>query len=196
MVRLPDSKFNFSMSDLYLGHEKFCSTGDRDILRNVLTEVNRPRPASKGRITRSNNIVNGIIIPSWGPRHFVHTYTFGKTQRLEKWLTLESGLNWKGRLRELYCRKLKIVAPKLFICPLCNAHIGRLKVHCCSDYNDKSRISTPSPHSTPPSSPSPSPSSSSPPSPSSCSSCSSAITTKVKPKQQQQSHSHKVLTDY
>lgn len=143
LLCVPEAKFKFDMADFYHKIEKNCSTDNRSVLNAVLIDVNRPRNG-KSRMTRSNNVINGVVSASWGPRHYVHTYTFNKTQRLERWATLESGLNWKGRIKAFCCRPFKIVAPRMLTCPLCKTHLGRTKNHNCSDYRNSPRRISPS----------------------------------------------------
>lgn len=69
----------------------------------------------------------------WGPRLFHHEYTFTKTQRLEKYKRLETGLDWRGRLLALSLKPVKVVVEKILTCPCCLEPVDVESGHSCGN---------------------------------------------------------------
>ncbi|KAI1303724.1 hypothetical protein HDE_02211 [Halotydeus destructor] len=73
----------------------------------------------------------------------VHSYAFTKQERLEKYFTLDSGLDWRGRLLALHCTPLSISVRKMQRCPSCKEKL--VKGHSCVRKADKEQVAPPRP---------------------------------------------------
>jgi hypothetical protein len=69
------------------------------------------------RITRNSSNSD------WNPRKNQHKYSFSKRQRLEKWKTIETGLDWRSRLLKSQCKRVFVKMFRVIKCPLCSQTI-------------------------------------------------------------------------
>jgi hypothetical protein len=96
-----------------------------DYLSATNMSFNNLSANSVSRITRNSNNCD------WNPRRNQHTYCFNKRERLEKWKTLETGLDWRSRLLKSQCKRVFIKMFRVIKCPLCSQTID--SEHQCSE---------------------------------------------------------------
>jgi hypothetical protein len=68
----------------------------------------------------------------WNSRKNQHKYCFNKRERLEKWKTMETGLDWKSRLLKSQCKRVFVKMFRVIKCPLCSQTIDS-EHQCYSD---------------------------------------------------------------
>jgi len=71
----------------------------------------------------------------WSCRHNHHSYCFTRRQRLEKWCRLETGLDWRSRLKKSQCRRLRVKLKRLISCPICTETVDFSPRHQCWQMN-------------------------------------------------------------
>jgi hypothetical protein len=81
------------------------------------------------RLLRSQQMINPAS-NAWGLKSY-HIYTFSKQDRMEKMKTMETGLDWKGRLVAMHCDSFSLDAKKEVICESCNQEINGDDGHNC-----------------------------------------------------------------
>lgn len=74
------------------------------------------------------------------PSNFVHTYTFSRQERMEKFLTLDTGLDWRGRLKAMDCQPLSVVVTEIRNCTCCRSRICTKKGHSCGKEANKEQM--------------------------------------------------------
>ena len=85
--------------------EKYCNQMD-------IVSVSAPQNAKLStRITRSTTSFAGLD-RMWGQRNDSHQYSFTRRQRLNRYLKLETGLDWKSRLVKKHCRTIDVEVAK------------------------------------------------------------------------------------
>lgn len=107
-------------------NEEYCC--HRDICSVNVSQSTK----SSTRITRSNTGFAGID-RMWGPRSESHEYCFNRKQRLEKYLRLETGLNWKSRIIAMQCKPVDVEITKVTRCPCCLELVEPEWGHSCRD---------------------------------------------------------------
>lgn len=105
-----------SLTDCVRSYERHCGTANRQVLAATLNHVptfSIETTNSRSRLTRANGG------NSWSSSNYTHTYAFSKAQRRERWKTLETGLNWQGRMLRKCCKPCFISLEVLQSCPQC-----------------------------------------------------------------------------
>lgn len=120
--------------------DKFCSTSIKlkttipvASLSVSVATMNRPVNSNSKKLNLRSNTTNGHYSTSIHRRenNYCHQYSFTKTERLQRYYFLQTGLNAKGRLLSHCCKKLTINLDKLTDCPICDVHIGSCNYHRC-----------------------------------------------------------------
>lgn len=70
----------------------------------------------------------------------VHSYTFSRQERLEKFLTLETGLDWKTRLLTWHCQPIAVDIQELKRCNCCRSKVCTQVGHSCGKESDKEQV--------------------------------------------------------
>lgn len=163
---LTEIKSGIQLYRLVRLYEKYCSTNlslHRDLLRTLKytagkfkIEFKIPSPVKQNcstRLLRSCDVINKSTA-AWGLNSY-HLYTFSKQERLEKNLTLKTGLDWKARLMAIGCDR--ITGSQLFAnstipivkCTVCKGKINPDLGHSCGGASGTTtQIPTPPPTST------------------------------------------------
>lgn len=155
---LTEIKSGIQVYRLIRMYEKYCSTNPsmhRELLRilkntsgKLKIEFKIPSPLKQNcstRLLRSCDVINKSTA-AWGLNSY-HLYTFSKQERLEKNLTLTTGLDWKGRLMAIGCDRIS--GSQLFAnstlplvkCTVCKGKINPDVGHSCGSINSNQLIS-------------------------------------------------------
>ena len=81
------------------------------------------------RLLRSQQMINPAS-NAWGLKSY-HIYTFSKQDRMEKMKTMQTGLDWKGRLVAMHCDSFTLDVKKDMICESCNEEVNGDEGHVC-----------------------------------------------------------------
>jgi hypothetical protein len=112
-VRLSSSDHSFlnalQIFNLNLRNENFCN--QLKSIRDLMAATVPQNAKLSTRITRSNTGFAGID-KMWGPRSESHEYCFTRRQRLDRYMRLDTGLNWKSRLVKKHCITIDVEVAK------------------------------------------------------------------------------------
>jgi len=117
-----------------LSHLKACSVTSLASNKSIKIDLTALPSPDKGnvitsRLLRSQQVINPAS-NAWGLKSY-HIYTFSKQERLEKMKTMESGLDWKGRLLSMHCEVVSLDVPKISKCDSCGGDIFSDEGHAC-----------------------------------------------------------------
>jgi hypothetical protein len=129
-------------------YERHCSTSiltHRQLLQSIKSsfspkvkiEFSLPSPSKTNLITSRILRSQLMISPTsnaWGLKSY-HIYAFSKQERLEKWRTVTSGLDWKARLLALHCDDVSLDVQKVTRCDLCQQPVSPDDGHSCGSQN-------------------------------------------------------------
>ena len=127
-------------------YERNCSTSllNRQLVNTIRSSLSAkvkidfalPSPSKTNcvtaRLLRSQLAVNPAS-NAWGLKSY-HIYPFSKQERLEKSLTMTSGLDWKARLISLHSDDMRVQVQELTSCDVCHQEFDADVGHSC--YNE------------------------------------------------------------
>lgn len=135
---------SFEVIRFVKSYERHCSTtslSHRQLLQSIKCSFSPkvkvdfllPSP-SKTNLLTSRVLRSQLMISptsnAWGLKSY-HIYPFSKQERIEKSLTMTTGLDWKGRLLALHCDDICLDVHKITCCDVCRQPISADAGHSC-----------------------------------------------------------------